>query len=72
MPELPRRAVIDLRANKLFIDGEEFPWYITEDGIDVIGLGDKHALPVLSFSILAETVDVIPKDDIAQDPLPDV
>lgn len=61
-PRLPRKAVVDLRAKKLFIDGEEFPWFITQDGIDVAGLGDKNALPMLTLSILAETVEVIPDE----------
>lgn len=62
MTALPKKAVVDLRVGRLFLDGEEFPWFITEAGIDVSGLGDRNALPVLSFSILAETVEVIPKD----------
>lgn len=62
MPSLPKKAVLDLRCNKLFIDGEEFPWYITEDGVDVAGLCGRHTIPTLSFTIFAETVDVIPAD----------
>jgi hypothetical protein len=62
VPRLPDKAVIDLRAKKLFIDGEEFPWYITQDGIDIDGLGDKNALPMLSLSILVRTVEVIPDE----------
>jgi len=62
MPSLPKKAVLDLRCNKLFIDGEEFPWYISEDGVDVAGLLGNNEIPALSFTIFAETVDVIPKD----------
>jgi hypothetical protein len=73
MANLPRKALVDLRCDKLFIDGEEFPWFITEDGISITGLGDRNALPMLSFSILAETVEVIPKEDpLEQESLPDL
>jgi hypothetical protein len=65
MPKLPKTAVLDLRCNKLLIDGEEFPWYITEDGVDVAGLIGNHTIPALSFTIFAETVDVIPADSDA-------
>jgi len=63
MPRLLKKAVLDLRCNKLFVEGEEFPWYITEDGVDVSSLMDSNAIPTLSFTIFAETVDVIPADD---------
>jgi hypothetical protein len=53
---------VDLRAKKLFIDGEEFPWFISQDGVDIEGLGDKKALPMLSLSILVRTVEVIPDE----------
>jgi hypothetical protein len=62
VPRLADKAVVDLRAKKLFIDGEEFPWFISQDGVDIEGLGDKKALPLLSLSILVRTVEVIPDE----------
>lgn len=32
MPELPKLATVDLVRRKLFVDGVEFPWHISEDG----------------------------------------
>lgn len=62
-PRLPRKALVDLRSKKLFLDGEEFPWFISQDGIDVQDLGNKKkALPMITFSILVQTVEVIPDE----------
>ncbi|UYB35505.1 hypothetical protein N9A08_12850 [Arthrobacter koreensis] len=63
MPKLPKKAVIDLRNGSLHIDGEEFPYYITEDGVGVNGLGGRRTIPILTFSVFAEDVEVIPRDD---------
>jgi hypothetical protein len=62
MPALPKKAFLDLNQEKLFIDGKEFPWYITEEGVEVTGLLGRNELPTLSFAMFAETVEVIPKD----------
>lgn len=62
MPSLPKKAVLDLKQQKLFIDGKEFPWYISEDGVEVTGLLGRNELPTLSFAMFAETVEVIPAD----------
>lgn len=61
VPHLPKKAVLDLNAERLFIDGVEFPWYITEDGVDVASLLDSNAIPTLSFTMFAETIEVMPK-----------
>ena len=59
---LPKKAVLDLEAERLFIDGAEFPWYITEDGVEVNSLLDRNAIPTISFAMFAETVEIIPKE----------
>jgi hypothetical protein len=64
MPKLPKKAVLDLNAEKFYIDGEEFPWYITEAGVQVDGLLDRNAIPTLTFTMFAETVEVIPKESL--------
>jgi hypothetical protein len=63
MPSLPKKALLDLRCNKLFIDGEEFPWYISADGVDVSGLAADNEIPGLTFKMWAETLEVIPADE---------
>lgn len=60
---LAEKAVVDLRNGSLHIDGEEFPYFITESGIAIDGLGDRNAIPTLSFSVFAKDVEVIPRDD---------
>lgn len=61
MPKLPRKATLDLEAQKLYIDGEEFPWYITEEGVEVSGLLDNNSpCVILTFSMLVDTAEVIP------------
>ena len=59
---LAEKAVVDLRDGSLHIDGEEFPYYITESGIAIDGLGDRNAIPTLSFSVFAQDVEVIPRE----------
>lgn len=61
MVKLPKKAVVDLANEKLYIDGEEFPWFITEEGVEVSGLLDRNVLPTLTFTMFSETVEVIPK-----------
>lgn len=66
VPYLAKKAVVDLNTEKLIVDGHKFPWYITQDGVDVASLLDRNAIATLSFTMFAETVEVIPKE--AADP----
>lgn len=61
MAELAKKIVVDLPRRKLLIDGEEFGWHITEDGVDVSDLNNRNELAKVSFTVLAETVEVIPE-----------
>jgi hypothetical protein len=60
-PKLPDIAVVDLNDNTLTLDGEKFPYYITQDGIDVDRLGDPNSLPTIGLTLFTHTVQVIPK-----------
>lgn len=62
MPTLPEKITVDLRAKRLLVDGVEFPWYISEDGVTLTSLGDRNAAPVVRIGLLAETVEVIPEE----------
>jgi hypothetical protein len=62
MPKLPDKVTVDLRTNQVFIDGVEFPWFITEDGVDIMDLGSRNSLAHIIIPILSETVEVIPAD----------
>lgn len=61
MPALAQKVTVDLKQKKLFIDGVEFPWYISEDGVDITGMAANNELPMVSFTILAADVEVIPE-----------
>lgn len=48
MPAFPKKITVDLKQSRLFVDGVEFPWFITEEGVDVEGLADDSRIPVVS------------------------
>jgi hypothetical protein len=52
-------AVVDVVANTLSLDGVEFPWPITSEGISIHGLGHRDAMPTLCFSIFADSVHIL-------------
>lgn len=60
MPTLAKKITVDLKDQKFYIDGVEFPWFISEEGVDVSGLGTT--LERATFTVLADTVEVIPSD----------
>jgi hypothetical protein len=62
MPRLAKKITVDLQREKLHIDGQEFPWYITEEGVHATDLGNPNTLPIVTLSLLAETIEVIPKE----------
>jgi hypothetical protein len=61
MPELPKKVTIDLASKKLFVNGEEFPWHLTEEGPRLMALTDPDALPSVTLTFYAEDVEVIPE-----------
>lgn len=60
MPEMAKKAVLDLEQRKLFIDGAEFPWYISEDGPTVACEG-VNEIPAVALTFYAESIEVIPR-----------
>lgn len=59
---LVKLATVDLNTWVVTFDGDPFPYYMAQEGVDVEGLGDPNAIPVVRFGVLAETVHVIPKE----------
>jgi hypothetical protein len=59
-PTLAKKITVDLHAKRLYVDGVEFPWHVSADDIEITGLG-PDSMPTVRLSILAETVEVIPK-----------
>lgn len=62
MTEFAKKITIDEQRKKLFINGVEFPWHVTEDGFYVTRLLANNEIPTVSFTVFAETVEVIPAD----------
>ncbi|MFE3060664.1 hypothetical protein [Nocardia sp. NPDC059239] len=57
MPELAKNVVIDYEHEKLFIDGHEFPWVISEDGPILNAEPDVGPVQV-TVTLLAERAEV--------------
>lgn len=62
MPALPKKITVDMASGKLLVEGVEFPWYISADGVTANDLGDPDSIPSVTFTVLAGAVEVIPKD----------
>lgn len=63
MPSIPQKITVDMKQKKLFINGSEFPWYITEDGVNILGLASNNELATVQLTLLATDVEVIPEGD---------
>ncbi|WP_159840193.1 hypothetical protein [Nocardia sp. CY41] len=60
MPELPKLVTLDLAKKKLFIDGVEFPWHISEEGPTLHTRTGQHDLRRVTLTFYAEDAEVIP------------
>lgn len=60
MPTMPKKITVDRREKKLYIDGVEFPWFITEEGPSAAGLSGRHEIPRVTLTVFAEDIEVIP------------
>lgn len=63
MPEIPKKITIDRKQMKVFVDGVEFPWVITEEGPQVQDVASKTTIPTVALSIFAEDVEIVPADE---------
>ncbi|WP_072691758.1 hypothetical protein [Rhodococcus marinonascens] len=62
MPDVAKKAVLDLSKKKFYVDGEEFPWLITDPGPTLTqSLG--YPLALMTLTLLADTVEVIPESN---------
>jgi hypothetical protein len=57
MPVLAMKATYDPHKGTLFINGDEFPYYLTEHGVSVSAA--HHGTTTLNVSILIEQVEVL-------------
>ncbi|MGI5223047.1 hypothetical protein [Nocardia sp. CA-290969] len=65
MPEVAKKATLDLAQKKLFVNGEEFPWRISEDGPQLDDL--VSPLRRITLTFYAHDVEVIPAKTIAME-----
>jgi hypothetical protein len=52
-PKLAKEIRVE-RGRRLVVDGEEFPWFLTEDGVSTEVKQGKP--PTVTITLLAETV----------------
>ncbi|WP_029925440.1 hypothetical protein [Nocardia otitidiscaviarum] len=67
MPDRAKLVTLDLARKKLFVDGAEFPWHISQEGPTFSPLADPHELRSVTLTFFTEDVRVIPEhgDDSA-------
>lgn len=63
MPELAKKVTVDRARQKLFIDGVEFPYFITEEGVQVHDVATKDVIPTVTVTFFADDIEVIPAAD---------
>lgn len=58
MAELAKHVAVEIRNGKasIKIDGDEFPWFIAENGIQLIA--EPNSLPTVTVTVLAEHVTI--------------
>lgn len=60
MPDIASKVTLDLAQKKLFIDGTEFPYAISDDGVSLSDLGSSKSLQAVTLTFFADDVEVIP------------
>ena len=61
MPDIAKLVTLDLTTKKLFVDGVEFPWYISEEGPTFGPVTDPRDACRVTLTILADDVEIIPE-----------
>lgn len=62
MPDIAKLVTLDLAKKKLYVDGAEFPWLISEEGPSFAPLSDPRDLRRMTITILADDVEVLPEN----------
>lgn len=63
MPELAKLVTLDLARKKLFVDGTEFPWCVSEEGPTFSALADPHEVRSVTLTFFTEDVQIVPEHD---------
>lgn len=61
---IPKKVIVDRSQQKVFVDGEQFPYFIAEDGIQIDHLATDGPV-LITVTFLAEDAEVIPKGEQA-------
>lgn len=61
MPDLANLVVLDLSRKKLFVDGVEFPWLISQEGPTFSALANPYEPRAVTVTFFADDVQVIPE-----------
>lgn len=61
MPNVAKHVTLDLAQKKLFVDGQEFPWLITEDGPHFDRMCQPRAMKTVTLTFYTEDVEVVPE-----------
>jgi hypothetical protein len=59
MPEIANLVTLDPNQRKLLIDGLEFPWLISEDGLTINNLPPTPKLPSVTVTFFPNDVEVV-------------
>ncbi len=62
MPDFAKRVTLDLKQRKMFVDGDEFPWYISEEGPTFNALADHREMRQVTVTFMTEDVEIIPEN----------
>jgi len=60
MQKVPKVITVDTENHTLLVDGVDFPWFISTDGVTVNNVGTTSHLPSVTITILTEAVEVTP------------
>ena len=60
MPKVPKVITVDTENHALLIDGVEFPWFISADGVTINNAGTTSHWPTVTITLLTEAVEVTP------------
>lgn len=61
MPDIAKLVTLDLAKKKLYVDGAEFPWLISEEGPQFTGLAARDRIRSVTLTFFTEDAQVIPE-----------
>lgn len=62
MPDLAKLVTFDLAKSTLYVDDTEFPWCISENGVQFDNLGARDEIRSVTVTFYAGDVQVMPKN----------